>query len=164
MIYKYTGKDGVAPKINKLGGSTWEKTKKYISSKVTDISKELIKLYQKRLELTKEPYKDYPEEDIFASEFSYELTKDQSKSIIEINNDLKRNIPMDRLLCGDVGFGKTEVAMRAMFKTILNNEQVMYLCPTTILSKQQYNVAKDRFKNWPIEIELLNRHISAGKA
>ena len=164
LIYKYTGKDGVAPKINKLGGSTWEKTKKYISSKVTDISKELIKLYQKRLELTKKPYKDYPEEDIFASEFSYELTKDQSKSIIEINNDLKRNIPMDRLLCGDVGFGKTEVAMRAMFKTILNNEQVMYLCPTTILSKQQYNVAKDRFKNWPIVIELLNRHISAGKA
>ena len=164
MIYKYTGKDGVAPKLNKLGSSTWEKTKKYISSKVTDISKELIRLYQKRLELTKLPYKDYAEEDVFASEFIYELTKDQSKSILEINNDLKSNIPMDRLLCGDVGFGKTEVAMRAMFKTVLNNKQVMYLCPTTILSKQQYNVAKDRFKNWPVEIALLNRHITTGKA
>ena len=80
---------------------------------------------------------------------------------MEINNDLKKDNPMDRLLCGDVGFGKTEVAMRAMFKAVLNNEQVLYLCPTTILSKQQYNVAKERFKNWPIEIALLNRHVSA---
>ena len=71
---------------------------------------------------------------------------------------------MDRLICGDVAFGKTEVALRAMFKTVLNNEQVLYLCPTTILSKQQYNVALERFKNWPVEIALLNRHVPAGKA
>ena len=164
MIYKYTGKDGVAPKLNKLGSSAWEKTKRYISSKVSDISRELIALYKKRLELTKKPYRDYPEEDVFASEFDYELTKDQVKSILEINNDLKRNIPMDRLLCGDVGFGKTEVALRAMFKTVLNNEQVLYLCPTTILSKQQYQVALNRFKNWPVEIALLNRHVQLSKA
>ncbi len=161
LIYKYTGKDGVKPKLNKLGSTNWEKTKKYISEKVKDISRELILLYKKRLEFKKKPYSDYPEEDVFASEFKYNLTPDQKKAVVEINNDLKKNNPMDRLLCGDVGFGKTEVAMRAMFKAVLNNEQVLYLCPTTILSKQQYNVAKERFKNWPIEIALLNRHISA---
>ena len=161
LIYKYTGKDGVKPKLNKLGSTNWEKTKKYISEKVKDISRELILLYKKRLELKKKPYKDYPEEEVFASEFKYNLTTDQAKAVVEINNDLRKDNPMDRLLCGDVGFGKTEVAMRAMFKAVLNNEQVLYLCPTTILSKQQYNVAKERFKNWPIEIALLNRHVSA---
>ena len=161
LIYKYTCKDGVKPKLNKLGSTNWEKTKKYISEKVKDISRELILLYKKRLELKKKPYKDYPEEEVFASEFKYNLTPDQKKAVVEINNDLKKDNPMDRLLCGDVGFGKTEVAMRAMFKAVLNNEQVLYLCPTTILSKQQYNVAKERFKNWPIEIALLNQHVSA---
>ena len=160
LIYKYTCKDGVKPKLNKLGSTNWEKTKKYISEKVKDISRELILLYKKRLELKKKPYKDYPEEEVFASEFKYKLTPDQKKAVVEINNDLKKDNPMDRLLCGDVGFGKTEVAMRAMFKAVLNNEQVLYLCPTTILSKQQYNVAKERFKKWPIEIALLNRHVS----
>lgn len=164
LIYKYNDKDGSKPKLNKLGSNNWEKTKKYIKEKVKDISKELILLYQKRLALKKNPYKDYPEEDIFASEFKYTLTKDQEKSVIEINNDLRKNNPMDRLLCGDVGFGKTEVAMRAMFKAVVNNEQVLYLCPTTILSKQQYNVACERFKNWPVEIALLNRHVSVKEA
>ena len=163
-IYKYTGKDGSVPKLNKLGSPNWEKTKNYISNKIKDISADLIKLYKKRLELKKVPYKDFPEEETFAASFKYQLTKDQQKSILEINNDLKSNIPMDRLLCGDVGFGKTEVAMRAIFKTVLNNYQVMYLCPTTILSKQQFMVAKERFKDWPIEIALLNRHVSTKEA
>lgn len=163
-IYKYTGKDGSAPKLNKLGGSTWEKTKRYVASKVKDISRELILLYQKRLALKVEPYKSYPEEEVFGSEFKYTLTKDQQKSINEINKDLTSGTLMDRLLCGDVGFGKTEVAMRAMFKTVLNNHQVLYLCPTTILCKQQYMVTKERFKNWPVEIAYLNRHVSTKKA
>lgn len=157
-IYKYTGKDGGIPKLNNLSGNGWEKTKKYVQSKIKDISEELIRLYKERLALRKIPYKDYTEEKIFASSFKYTLTKDQQKSIIDIDSDLKSDIPMDRLLCGDVGFGKTEVALRAMFKTIVNNHQVMYLCPTTILSKQQYNVAMDRFKDWPVSIKLLNRH------
>ena len=159
-IYKYTGKDGVVPKLNSLSSNAWEKTKKYVQSKIKDISEELIRLYKERLALKKIPYKDYPEEKIFASSFKYTLTKDQQKSIIDIDSDLKSDIPMDRLLCGDVGFGKTEVALRAMFKTIVNNHQVMYLCPTTILSKQQYNVAIDRFKDWPVSIRLLNRYTS----
>ena len=163
-IYKYTGKDGSVPKINKLGSPNWEKTKKYVASKVKDISADLIRLYKERINLRKIPYKDFVEEEEFAYSFKYELTKDQQKSITDINNDLKSDIPMDRLLCGDVGFGKTEVAMRAMFKTVLNNHQVMYLCPTNILSKQQYMVAKDRFKNYAIEIALLNRHVTTAHA
>ena len=163
-IYKYTGKDGSVPKINKLGSPNWEKTKKYVASKVKDISADLIKLYKERLNLRKIPYKDFVEEEEFAYSFKYELTKDQQKSITDINNDLKSDIPMDRLLCGDVGFGKTEVALRAMFKTVLNNHQVMYLCPTTILSKQQYTVAKNRFKDYAIEIALLNRHVTTAHA
>ena len=163
-IYKYTGKDGSVPKINKLGSPNWEKTKKYVASKVKDISAELIKLYKERINLRKIPYKDFVEEEEFAYSFKYDLTKDQQKSITDINNDLKSDIPMDRLLCGDVGFGKTEVALRAMFKTVLNNHQVMYLCPTTILSKQQYTVAKNRFKDYAIEIALLNRHVTTAHA
>ena len=163
-IYKYTGKDGVKPKLNSLNSANWEKTKKYVTEKAKDISLELIKLYQERMRLKKNSYKDFVEEEVFASEFPYKLTKDQEKAINEISADLKRDVPMDRLICGDVAFGKTEVALRAMFKTVLNNEQVLYLCPTTILSKQQYNVAKERFKNWPVEIALLNRHLPVGKA
>lgn len=156
-IYKYSDKEGITPKLNRLNSSTWLKTRSYVQKKVEDISKELIDLYQKRISIKSSSYKTYPEEDIFGSEFNYDLTLDQSKAITDISMDLTSSHPMDRLLCGDVGFGKTEVALRSMFKTILNNEQVMYLCPTTILSKQQFNVAKERFKNWAIEIALLNR-------
>ncbi|MDE6284429.1 MAG: transcription-repair coupling factor, partial [Bacilli bacterium] len=163
-IYKYTDSEGIAPKINKLGSVSWEKTRKYVEKKVQDISADLIRLYKERISIKGKIYKDYPEEEQFASSFQYELTKDQRKTISEINEDLKRGVPMDRLLCGDVGFGKTEVAMRAIFKAILNNNQVLYLCPTTILSKQQYLVAKERFKDWPIEIEILNRHVTGKKA
>ena len=114
-------------------------------------------LYQKRLETKTTPYKRFEEEQIFGNEFIYDLTLDQQNAVNDINDDLDSDIPMDRLLCGDVGFGKTEVALRAMFRAILNNKQVIYLCPTTILSKQQYNVAKKRFASWPIEIRLYNR-------
>ena len=163
-IYKYTEKEGTAPKLNKLGSVSWEKTKKYVESKIKDISADLIRLYKERISIKSSIYRDYPDEEIFARDFQYELTKDQKKTIMEINEDLKSAVPMDRLLCGDVGFGKTEVAMRAIFKTVLNNSQVLYLCPTTILSKQQYLVAKERFKEWPIEIALLNRHVTGKKA
>ncbi len=163
-IYKYSDKDGAVPKINKLGSLNWAKTKKYIEHKIKDISADLIKLYQQRIRVVGAKYKDFVEEEAFANSFTYELTKDQEKTIREINEDLKKSAPMDRLLCGDVGFGKTEVAMRAIFKTILNNYQVMYLCPTTILSKQQFLVAKERFKDWPIEIALLNRHVTPKKS
>ena len=156
-IYKYSDKDGLKPKLNKLNSTSWAKTKSYIKAKAKDISKELLKLYAERAKVKGDAYKDYSEEALFASSFAYEETKDQSKAIAEIDSDLKKERPMDRLLCGDVGFGKTEVAMRAIFKTVINNKQVMYLCPTTILAKQQYGVIKERFKDIPVEIRLLNR-------
>ncbi len=156
-IYKYSDKDGAVPKLNKLNSTTWLKTRNYVRKKIEDISQELMALYKARALIKSPKYKSYEEEEIFANSFPYALTEDQQKSINDIYNDLASDHPMDRLLCGDVGFGKTEVALRAMFKTVLNNAQVMYLCPTTILSRQQYNVAKARFADWPIEIALLNR-------
>lgn len=156
-IYKYASKDLGKPKLNKLNSVSWAKTKRAVRSKINDISEELIKLYAARASIKKDKYKSYEEEAIFASEFIYNETTDQLKAINEIDLDLQSTKPMDRLLCGDVGFGKTEVAFRAIFKTVLNNKQVMYLCPTTILSKQQFESAKNRFKNYAIEIALLNR-------
>jgi len=156
-IYKYIDKDGNPPKLNKLNSTSWAKTKTYIKNKAKDISANLLDLYAKRAKIKGTPYKDFVEQDIFADSFMYTETRDQLKAIDEINRDLNSEVPMDRLLCGDVGFGKTEVAMRAIFKTVVNNHQVMYLCPTTILAKQQYNVIKERFKSVPVEIRLLNR-------
>jgi len=156
-IYKYSDKDGMKPKINKLNSTSWAKTKKALQKKIHDISEELIKLYSIRSSIKSDAYTSNDLEIQFDQEFEYELTKDQEKTINEIYRDLNSEVPMDRLLCGDVGFGKTEVAFRAIFRTILNNKQVCYLCPTTILSKQQYESAKKRFQNYPIEIAILNR-------
>ena len=159
-IYKYSDAEGKKPELNKLNSPNWEKKKRSVLKKIKDISDELIKLYAARQSIKGQPYQKLAEEDVFASEFIYEETKDQKRAIKEILNDLEKNIPMDRLLCGDVGFGKTEVAFRAIFKTVFNGGQVLYLCPTTILSKQQYENALERFKNYPIEIALLNRFTS----
>ena len=156
-VFKYSANEGSAPKLNKLNSVSWEKTKRSLTKKIKDISAELIKLYAARNMLENEKYKTYEEEVLFANEFPYTETADQLKAISEIDMDLKSSKPMDRLLCGDVGFGKTEVAFRAIFKAILNNKQVFYLCPTKILSKQQYENAIERFKSYPIEIALLNR-------
>ncbi len=160
-IFKYSGKEGSAPKLDRLNSTSWVKKKRELRNKIKDISGELIKLYAARNSVKSTPYKSYEEEIMFADEFSYEETNDQLKAIADIDKDLESEVPMDRLLCGDVGFGKTEVAFRAMFKTIVNNKQVFYLCPTTILSKQQYENAVDRFKSYPIEIALLNRFTSS---
>ena len=156
-IYKYSDKDGIKPKLNKLNSTAWAKTKQTLQKKIKDISEELIKLYSIRNSIKGDAYIPNELEEQFDQEFEYTLTKDQEKVIKEIYRDLDSEVPMDRLLCGDVGFGKTEVAFRAMFRTILNNKQVCYLCPTTILSKQQYESAIKRFKNYPIEVALLNR-------
>ena len=156
-IFKYKAKDGTMPKINKLNSVSWAKTKLSLKKKIHDISKELLELYAKRASL-KGPVFNYSEmEDMFASDFEYNLTADQQKSIDDILNDLASEVPMDRLLCGDVGFGKTEVAFRAMIRTLLNSKQVAYLCPTTILSNQQYMNALKRFKNFPVNVAVLNR-------
>ncbi len=159
-IFKYSDADGTPPRINHLNSPVWNKTKKSVKAKLKDISEELLKLYAERSKIKSPKFKDYPEELIFANNFEYEETKDQLKCINEVLNDLKSEKPMDRLLCGDVGFGKTEVAFRAIFNTIMNGYQVAYLCPTTILSKQQYDNALDRFKDFPISIQIVNRFTS----
>lgn len=156
-IYKYGDKDGIQPKINSLNSTSWAKTKMKVRNKIKDISDELIKLYASRASIKGDSYVDFPEEEMFKSYFEYNETSDQLKCINEIDKDLSSAIPMDRLLCGDVGFGKTEVAFRGMFKTILNGYQVVYLCPTTLLSRQQYYNALDRFREFPVSIALLNR-------
>ena len=156
-IYKYANKDDAHPRINKLNSTAWEKTKRTLKKKINDISAELIKLYAERKKVKSIKYRDFEEEVLFASDFVYSETKDQLKAINDIHEDLNSVVPMDRLLCGDVGYGKTEVAFRGMFKTVLNGYQVLYLCPTTILSKQQYSAATVRFKNYGVNIALLNR-------
>src|SRR5574344_829683 len=156
-IYKYTSKDGDKPRIDRLNSISWEKKKQSLKSKIHDISQNLIKLYAQRASVKGPIFDNNELENLFASGFKYDLTDDQSKSINDVYKDLESSIPMDRLLCGDVGFGKTEVAFRAMFRTVMNGYQVSYLCPTTILSNQQFENAKVRFSDFPIEIALLNR-------
>ncbi len=156
-IYKYADKDGTKPHINKLNSSNWAKTKLKVNSRIHDISDELIKLYAERSNTKGPIFNTYPDEEVFGSQFEYDETSDQTKCIKELDKDLKSPVPMDRLLCGDVGFGKTEVAFRAMFKAVINGFQVCYLCPTTLLSKQQYEKSLERFREFPINIALLNR-------
>ena len=161
LISKFTGKEGVVPKVNKLGGTEWQKTKIRIKNKVKNIAGDLIKLYAMRE--MKQGFKFSPDNELqmmFEKEFEHDETNDQLLAVSQIKQDMESTIPMDRLLCGDVGFGKTEVAFRAMFKAVLDSKQVLYLCPTTILSMQQYNNAKERFKNFPVKIDVLNRFTS----
>lgn len=161
FLSKYSGQEGSSPKINKLGGVEWQKTKSRVKGRVKEVADELLKLYAERearggFAFSKDSYLS----EQFEAEFPYELTKDQVRAIGQIKEDMEKALPMDRLLCGDVGFGKTEVAFVAAFKAILDSKQVLFLCPTTILSNQHYENAKERFKNFPVSIALLNRFTS----
>lgn len=162
MIRKYSSNEGKVPKVNKLGGSQWQKTKAKARSKVDGIADKLIEIYSARIN---QPGYAFPADNEmqleFEQAFGYELTVDQLRSVEEIKADMEKAQPMDRLLCGDVGFGKTEVALRAAFKAILGNKQVAFLCPTTILSMQHYKTMISRFENFPVRIALLNRFTSA---
>lgn len=158
LLSKYSGKEGAAPKINKLGGTDWKKTKARVKSKVNDMADQLLALYAERE--SRKGYAFSADCDMsidFEKDFPYDLTRDQIQAISQIKNDMECPVPMDRLLCGDVGFGKTEVAFVAAFKAILDSKQVLFLCPTTILSNQHYENAKIRFKNFPVSIGILNR-------
>ena len=161
LISKYSGREGIAPKINKLGGTDWSKTKNRVKTKVNDIADKLLKLYAERESKKGFAFsKDCDMSKDFENDFKFDLTADQSRAIVQIKEDMESIVPMDRLLCGDVGFGKTEVAFVAAFKAILDSKQVLFLCPTTILSNQHYDNAKERFKNFPVNIGLLNRFTS----
>ena len=164
FINKYSSNEGIQPKINELGGSEWTKTKLRIKKKIENIAGDLLKLYSEReMAIGYAFEKDTLEQIEFEKSFPYTETKDQLKVTEEIKKDMEKPIPMDRLLCGDVGYGKTEVAFRAIFKAIMSNKQVMFLCPTTILSRQHYINAIERFKEFPIRIELLNRFVPMKK-
>ena len=164
LINKYSSNEGVSPKINKLGGKEWAKTKLHIQKRIESIAGDLIKLYSEREVAKGFAFKKDTEEQIeFEKNFPYIETEDQLKVTEEIKKDMEKSSPMDRLLCGDVGYGKTEVAFRAIFKAIMSNKQVMLLCPTTILSQQHYKNAIERFKEFPANIELLNRFVPMKK-
>ena len=164
LISKYSAGDGLKPKLNKLGTTEWEKTKLRVKKKIEGIADELLELYKQREQVKgfsfEEDTKDQYE---FESDFDYETTDDQKKVINEIKKDMEASKPMDRLLCGDVGFGKTEVAFRAIFKAIMSGKQTALLCPTTILSKQHFENAVNRFSKFGVNIELINRFITGKK-
>ncbi len=160
-LYKYSSKEGMKPTINKLNSVEWTKTKLRIKERIKNITSDLLKIYKEREKARIEPLKKDDENQlIFENEFEYEETVDQLKAINEIKKDMEKPRPMERLLCGDVGYGKTEVIFRAMFKAVENNYQVAYLCPTTILSYQQYESALKRFRNFAINIDIINRHFT----
>ena len=163
-VSKYKGKEGEEPHINKLGTGAWENLKERTKGKIKDIARDLIKLYAKRLEEKGFAYSpdSYLQNELEAS-FMYEDTPDQLKATQDVKMDMESSRPMDRLICGDVGFGKTEVAIRAAFKAVADNKQVAVLVPTTILAFQHYQTFRDRLKEFPCRVEYLSRARSAAK-
>ncbi len=164
LIQKYVSSEDKTPRINKLGGSEWQKTKRKVASKIEDIADELIDLYAKRDSATGYAF---PQDDSlqreFEDRFPYTETPDQLRSVDEIKHDMEHKKPMDRLLVGDVGYGKTEVALRAAFKAIEVGKQVAFLVPTTILAQQHYETMLDRFNDYPIEVRVLSRFQTAAQ-
>ncbi len=158
LVRKYQSREGVAPALNSISGSGWEKTKKRIMEKIDSLADELIELYKERAKIEGFAFKlDDEFQQRFEEAFPHELTQDQQQSLTEIKNDMESIAPMNRLLCGDVGFGKTEVAFRSIFKCINSGKQALLLCPTTLLARQHFNVAKERFEGFDINIALLSR-------
>ena len=157
-IAKYVGKEGSAPRLNKLGTETWKTLKNKTKRKVKDIASELIKLYAQRKAAKGFAFKEdgYLQNELEAS-FIYEDTPDQLKATNDVKEDMQKEHPMDRLICGDVGFGKTEVAIRAAFKAIVSGKQVAILVPTTILALQHYHTFKDRLENFGVTVDYINR-------
>ncbi len=164
MVRKFLAAEGVGVRLSKLGSKSWQKSKQKIQDEVDDIAQRLVELYSAREKNIGHAFsKDDKYSQKFEANFPYELTEDQQKAIAEIKYDMEQPVPMDRLLCGDVGFGKTEVAMVAAFKAVKDLKQVAYLCPTTILSLQHYNTFIERFRGFPVKIRILNRYVIASK-
>ncbi|MNO62911.1 Transcription-repair-coupling factor [compost metagenome] len=158
LIQKYVGSEDKEPKIYKLGGNEWTRVKNKVRSSVEDIADDLIKLYAERQASPGYAFeKDTSEQQEFEDMFPYEETRDQIRAIEEIKKDMEQTRPMDRLLCGDVGYGKTEVAIRAAFKAAIEGKQVAVLVPTTILAQQHYETFRERFSGYPINIQSLSR-------
>lgn len=158
LIQKYIGSDSEKPKLNKMGSAEWVKTKERSKAAIQNMAGELVKLYAQRKVIKGYSFSSDTEwQKEFEYKFPFQETDDQLRCIKEIKKDMERPISMDRLLCGDVGFGKTEVAMRAAFKSVMDSKQVVILVPTTILAQQHYTNLVDRFRGYPIKIEMLSR-------
>ena len=161
-VRKYIGGEEAGVKLSKLGSKDWTKTKAKVKSSLKEVAKNLIELYARREKANGYAFsQDTPWQKQFEDSFPYQETEDQLRSIEEMKKDMESNKPMDRLLCGDVGYGKTEVAIRGAFKACMDGKQVAYLVPTTVLAKQQYEGFKERMIDFPIRIELLNRFKTA---
>ncbi|ULG74117.1 transcription-repair coupling factor [Macrococcus brunensis] len=161
-VQKFVGSEDKEPKLNKMGGTEWKKTKARVQSNVNEIADELLKLYQERERI--QGYRfgpDTEEQDTFEMDFPYTPTEDQMRSLEEIKEDMEKPKPMDRLLCGDVGYGKTEVAVRAAFKAVMDGKQVAFLVPTTILAQQHYETFIERMQDYAVEIQMMSRFRTA---
>ena len=164
LIRKYAGREGAEPKLSNLNSKEWEKRKAKIKERVNDLADRLYQLYSERAHIDGFAFqKDDEIQKAFEDEFPYELTNDQKTSLADIKKDMESNVVMDRLLCGDVGFGKTEVAFRAVFKAILSGKQAAILCPTTLLARQHYELAMERFQNYGVNIAIISRLIPEKK-
>ena len=164
LVRKYLGKEGATPRLSHLHSKDWENTKKKAKARVNDLAERLMHLYVERSKVQGFAFQSDDEfQREFENEFDYPLTPDQEKALNEIKKDMESIAPMDRLLCGDVGFGKTEVAMRAAFKAILSGKQVAILCPTTLLARQHYELALKRFANFDVNVVVFSRLVSTKK-
>ena len=158
LLRKYAGREGAEPKLSNLNADDWEKTKKKIKTRINELADRLFALYSERAHGKGYAFaKDDDFQASFENEFPYQLTDDQDSAVKDIKKDMESNDVMDRLLCGDVGFGKTEVAFRAVFKAINSGKQVAILCPTTLLARQHYELALERFRNFGVNIALISR-------
>lgn len=162
MVQRYIGNDGDHPKVDRIGSKSWENRKNRVQKAVEDLARKLIDLYSRRKASRGFPFpKDTEWQAAFEAAFPYEDTRDQSIVTEEIKRDMEKPVPMDRLICGDVGFGKTEVAMRAAFKAVMGGRQVAFLAPTTLLAEQHYETCIERFRNFPVKIAELSRFVGA---
>jgi transcription-repair coupling factor (superfamily II helicase) len=162
-VRHYTGGD--SPSLSRLGGGEWQKSKAKVRAAVTEIAQELVVLYQKRVHTPGHAFaQDTPWQRELEESFPYEPTPDQSKAIVEVKIDMEAESPMDRLVCGDVGFGKTEVAIRAVFKAVQDGKQAAVLVPTTLLAQQHYTTFTERFAGYPLRVEVLSRFLTNSQA
>ena len=162
-VRHYTGGDG--PSLSRLGGAEWQKSKAKVRAAVSEIAQELVVLYQKRVHTQGHPFAvDSPWQRELEEAFPYEPTPDQAKAIVEVKSDMEAEPPMDRLVCGDVGFGKTEVAIRAVFKAVQDGKQAAVLVPTTLLAQQHFTTFSERFAGYPVRVEVLSRFLTNAQA
>lgn len=164
LVQRYIGSESSSPRLDKIGGASWERRKERVKKAVEDLADMLIKLYSRRKQISGYAFpKDTDWQVEFEATFPYEETEDQLRCIEEVKKDMENSKPMDRLVCGDVGYGKTEIAMRAAFKAVMGGKQVAFLAPTTILTEQHYNNFTDRFEKFPVKIAMISRFVAKGE-